>query len=143
MLHKIRYQRHINGLWTRGFICGFLTRDEVNAVLGNEQIGTFLIRFSERNPGAFVIAYVAIEEGKKKVHHYLMQDDDTFAAKKTLPDFLHECRDFTILLQICYDVHEQRRILRRCEKDAVLKEYYKPIIHPPGSGYQNDIKVFS
>lgn len=63
MLHKIRYQRHINGLWARGFICGFLNRDEVNAVLGNEQIGTFLIRFSERNPGAFVIAYVAIEEG--------------------------------------------------------------------------------
>ena len=63
MLHKIRYQRHICNLWTRGFICGFLSRDEVNAVLGNEKVGTFLIRFSERNAGAFVICYVAIEDG--------------------------------------------------------------------------------
>ena len=80
-----------------------------------------------------------------KVHHYLVQDDDTFAAKKTLPDFLHECRDFTILLQICYDIQQQRRILRRCEKDAVLREYYKPTnsVVTDGTGYRSAINVWN
>ena len=58
ILHKIRYQRHICSLWTRGYIAGFLTRDEVEAVLKSEKVGTFLIRFSERVAGMFAGKFI-------------------------------------------------------------------------------------
>jgi hypothetical protein len=110
MLHKIRYQRHICSLWTRGYICGFLTKNEVEAVLQNEKVGTFLVRFSERAAGAFVISYQALEDNKPRVKHYLMQGDDTYAAKKTLPDFLGEIKHLSCLLQLWYDPQTQRRV---------------------------------
>ena len=34
---------------------GFLMREEVEALLRNEEIGTFLIRFSERHAGLFAV----------------------------------------------------------------------------------------
>lgn len=33
ILHKIRYQRHICSLWTRGYICGFLVKNELICML--------------------------------------------------------------------------------------------------------------
>jgi len=145
MLHKIRYQRHICTLWTRGYICGFLTKNEVEAVLQNEKVGTFLIRFSERVAGAFVISYQALDESGSKptVKHYLMQSDDTYAARKTLPDFLSEIKHLSCLLQLWYDAPTRRRILRRCDKDTSLREYYSKRENTAASvdGYVTDIAV--
>jgi hypothetical protein len=146
MLHKIRHQRHICTLWTKGYICGFLTKNEVESVLRNESIGTFLIRFSERvTTGAFVISYQAPDEsGNPKVKHYLMQGDDTYAARKTLPDFLSEFKRLSCLLQLSYDPTTQRRTLRRCGKDTELGEFYSKrenIGQFPG--YDDDIELWA
>mmetsp|Transcript_16692 Transcript_16692/g.23195 ORF Transcript_16692/g.23195 Transcript_16692/m.23195 type:complete len:592 (-) Transcript_16692:663-2438(-) len=136
LLHKIRYQRHICTLWTRGFIAGFLTREEVDAVLKNEQIGTFLVRFSERTE-AFVVSY----QSSEGVKHYLLKADDTHGAKKTLPDFLRDYRDFVCILQLWTDKNSDKRILKRCDKDSTLKEYYSKKSTPGVHGYDDDIHV--
>lgn len=48
-----------------------MTREEVHMALSGEPPGTFVIRFSERHPGQFGIAYV----GNRVDHikHYLVQ----------------------------------------------------------------------
>src|SRR5690348_15410974 len=106
LLHKIRHQRYLCPLWTKGFLSGFLTREEVEpgthqsiieltffTVLRNEKIGTFLIRFSETKD-SFAISYQSGgTTGQTKVKHYLMKSDDTHGARKTLADFLREFRD--------------------------------------------------
>jgi hypothetical protein len=52
----IRFKRHVNSLWFHGLIYGFITKEECKAALAGEEIGTFLIRFSESYAGQFAIA---------------------------------------------------------------------------------------
>lgn len=69
-MQTLRYQRHISTLWQNGIIYGFMNRDDVNAALVNQDSGTFIIRFSERNPGQFGIAYCSVEH-PVRIKHYL------------------------------------------------------------------------
>lgn len=141
LLHKIRYQRHLCSLWTQGYICGFLTREEVDTVLKGQQVGTFLIRFSDRMP-KFAVSYQAADAfGQTRVKHYLLKADDTHGAKKTLPDFLNTYRELLCILQIWTDKNTSKRILRKCEKDAVLREYYSKKSDQGFNGYEDDINV--
>ena len=39
----------------RRLLHGFLMREEVEALLRNEEVGTFLMRFSERHAGLFAV----------------------------------------------------------------------------------------
>eukprot|EP01114_Cavostelium_apophysatum_P019436 TRINITY_DN626_c0_g1_i3.p1 TRINITY_DN626_c0_g1~~TRINITY_DN626_c0_g1_i3.p1 ORF type:complete len:637 (+),score=184.93 TRINITY_DN626_c0_g1_i3:219-2129(+) len=96
-MQKIRYQRHITQLWQNGLIYGFMSREDVDASLKNQEPGTFIMRFSERHGGQFAIAYTGTER-PPKIKHYLVQPNDTAAAKKTLPDFLEEQPQFVTLL---------------------------------------------
>lgn len=80
-------------------ISGFLTREETELVLSRESIGTFLIRFSERE-AQHVISYLAQTSGQTHVKHYLLKSDDTHGAKKTLPDFLYGYTELVCILQI-------------------------------------------
>jgi len=136
LIHKIRYQRHVLALWTRGHICGFLTREEVESVLKNEQIGTFLIRVSERCD-QFAVSYQSAES----VKHYLVKNDDTHGAKRTLPDFLRDYKDFACILQLSIDKQTNKRILRRCDKESVLKEFYSKKASSSSPGYEEVIQV--
>ncbi|PRP87817.1 hypothetical protein PROFUN_04291 [Planoprotostelium fungivorum] len=136
LIHKIRYQRHVLALWTRGYICGFLTREEVESVLKNEQIGTFLIRVSERSD-QFAVSYQSAES----VKHYLVKNDDTHGAKRTLPDFLRDYKDFQCILQLSIDRQTNKRILRRCDKESVLKEFYSKKASTSSPGYEEVIQV--
>ena len=90
------------------------------------------------------MAYQAVEgNGEKKVKHYLMKADDTHAAKKSLADFLGEYKDFTTVLQIWFEPQTQRRILRRCDKDTVLREFYSKKPANVHEGYEDTIQVTS
>lgn len=141
LFHKIRYQRHLCSLWTAGYICGFLTREEVETVLKSQAVGTFLIRFSDRMP-KFVVSYQSADEfNQTKVKHYLVKSDDTHGAKKTLPDFLNSYRELLCILQIWTDPVTNKRILRRCDKDTVLTEYYSKKSDTGFNGYEDDISV--
>jgi len=139
-IQKLRYQRHICPLWQTGLIHGFVSREYVEEALQNQEVGTFLIRFSERHPGLFAVAY-RIEETdpKQQVRHYLVRPDDTAGAKKTLPDFLSEQPSFIYLLQVTYDV-DGKAILRKFSKTAVLEPYCsKRSTLPTLNGYDDGI----
>jgi len=124
-IQKLRYQRHICTLWWSGLIYGFLSREGVHEALQNEEVGTFLIRFSERHPGMFAVGYkVDDPDISKSVRHYLIRPDDTAGAKKTLPDFLAEQPAFTQVLQVTVENIDSQPILRKFMKDAVFEPYY-------------------
>lgn len=134
-MQTLRYQRHISTLWQNGIIYGFMNRDDVNAALVNQESGTFIIRFSERNPGQFGIAYCSVEH-PVRIKHYLVQPNDCFAAKKTFPDFLSECPQFMYLLQLTSDA-TGRPTFTRLHKDIVLEPYAAKKHHPsPLGGYE-------
>jgi len=145
VLHKIRYQRHLNSLWTNGFICGFLTREEAEMVLHKEQAGTFVIRLSERHD-QLVISYQSSTNnnsssgnGFDTVKHYLVKADDTHGARKTLPDFLKSYMELTCVLQIV--ANSEQRTLRRCDKDTAFREFYSRESAKSESGYTDIIEV--
>ncbi|KAL6066876.1 Signal transducer and activator of transcription, variant 2 [Balamuthia mandrillaris] len=105
VLQKLRYQRHICPLWQTGLIYGFLTREQVHNALLEEEVGTFLIRVSERHPGLFAVGYRTDDpDSDDCVRHYLVKPEDTAGAKKTLPDFLNTCPAFQYLLQVTNEI---------------------------------------
>jgi uncharacterized protein YktA (UPF0223 family) len=97
--------------------------------------------FSERCD-KFAVSYQAADEfGRTKVKHYLIKADDIHGAKKTLPDFLRDYKDFLCILQLQTDPND-KRILRRCEKDSVLSEYYSKKQSNTGqNGYEETIEI--
>ena len=66
---RIRFQKHFHSLWMEGLILGFISREETEKLLSFEKVGTFIIRFSETNPGSIVLSYVKVEG---KIGHYLL-----------------------------------------------------------------------
>eukprot|EP01112_Ceratiomyxa_fruticulosa_P021758 TRINITY_DN7779_c0_g1_i1.p1 TRINITY_DN7779_c0_g1~~TRINITY_DN7779_c0_g1_i1.p1 ORF type:complete len:658 (-),score=121.45 TRINITY_DN7779_c0_g1_i1:165-2138(-) len=135
-MQTLRYQRHICTLWQCGIIYGYMGRDDVNAALNNQEPGTFIIRFSERNPGQFGIAYTGTEL-PTRIKHYLVQPNDTAAAKKTFPDFLSECAQFVYLLQLTHDPVTGRPLFTKSHKDIALEPYATRKAHSlPVGGYE-------
>lgn len=139
VVQKLRYQRHICGLWQSGLIHGFLSREQIYQALIGQPVGTFLIRFSERNPGCFAVAYkVDDEDPKCQIRHYLVRPDDTAGSKKTLPDFLADQPAFVYLLQVTFN--NGHTTFHKFLKDSVLEVYYsKKSSLPPSLGYDDNI----
>jgi len=139
-LYKIRYQRHMIQLWTKGIICGFINRNEAAEILQKAPTGTFIIRFSERCPG-FVITYTSneIEQEEREIRHYLIQDGDV-GTKKTLPDFLGRHKPFLYLIKVTSDL-ESGRTFESCEKSLILSEYYsKKTEDEQAEGYDSQLQ---
>lgn len=84
----------------------------------NQEVGTFLIRFSESYAGLFAVAYVS-DDPSERVKHYLVKPEDT-GSQKTLPDFLREKPQF----QSLYLLDTNTGMLSRCPKDSVLQSFY-------------------
>ncbi len=143
MLHKIRYTRHIGTMFISGYICGFLSSTEVQEVLNNQEVGTFVVRFSERQAAGLVISYQAAESsGVTKVRHYQIKADDIYASTKTLPDFLADYRDLKKMLQIRYEDYQRNVYIM--EKDRALKELYtKKSSGRLADGYDDEIVVLA
>jgi len=120
-MQKLRYQRHLGNMWQNGLLYGFMGREDVDAALLNQDPGTFIMRFSERHAGQLAIAYTGTER-PTRIKHYLVQPNDTAAARRTLPDFLLECPQFAILLVLTYDGIGKPAFLKS-PKDQVLEPY--------------------
>jgi hypothetical protein len=85
-----------------------------------------------------VVSYQTTQE----VKHYLIKSDDTHGAKKTLPDFLKDHKDLCTILQLSTDRVTEKRTLKRCDKDTVLREFYsKPKQSSGKFGYDDAISV--
>ncbi|GAM21902.1 hypothetical protein SAMD00019534_050770 [Acytostelium subglobosum LB1] len=134
-MQTLRYQRHISALWQEGIIYGYMDRQESDNALAGQDPGTFIIRFSERNPGQFGIAYIGTEM-PYRIKHYLVQPNDTAAAKKTFPDFLAEHPQFINILQWTKGPDGQPRFLK-CHKDSALGSFAPKKVQPtPVGGYE-------
>lgn len=108
-LKRVRYQKHLLWLFENGFafclwliwhgryLACFVTGSEATTQLKNEIPGTFIVRFSERLSGEFVISY-AHASG---VRHYLVQPGDISDKKRTFVDFLGQSSHFVYILQVC------------------------------------------
>lgn len=93
-----------------------------------QELGTFLIRFSESAPGLFTIAYVS-DDPYERVKHYLVKQED-LSLNKTLPDLLREKPQFQHVLQL--DLASGA--LRRYPRDAVFAAYYSKNRKAPATG---------
>jgi len=62
----IRFKRHVYNLWCHGLIYGFLPKELADKALSTQGVGTFLIRFSETQPGLFGIGYVSDDPSDHK-----------------------------------------------------------------------------
>ena len=89
-LHRIRYTKHCLSLFLSGHLTGFIAKPHMEQVLAAQPTGTFLVRFSESNPGAFSVAYVAPDGAG--VRHYLLSPDDLTPRKVTNINFKFNVR---------------------------------------------------
>lgn len=83
------------------YLACFITGSEATAQLKNEIPGTFIVRFSERLSGEFVISY-AHASG---VRHYLVQPGDISDKKRTFVDFLGQSSHFVYILQVHHSAY--------------------------------------
>lgn len=131
VVQTLRFKRHIANMWFVGLIYGFITKNACTEILKNEDVGTFVIRFSENYPGLFAVAYVD-DDPYDKVKHYLVKPED-ISSNKSLPDFLREKPQFLFVNQLDPTTGE----LHKLPKDKVLDGYYsKRQRHSkPSNGY--------
>jgi len=119
-IKKIRYQKHMLWMFEQGFLAGFVSRQEAIEVLQQELPGTFLIRFSERVDGEYVISYMH----STGVRHYLVQPDDVSDKKRTLIDFLGQNSLFQTILQMV--THQAGVVVwHKHNKDKIFDKLYK------------------
>jgi hypothetical protein len=139
ILYKIRnHQKHILPMWLKGLIYGFLSREESDTILKEAKAHSFLIRFSDRRPGHFVVVYVnQIDGDRTEIKHYLVRKED-IDNKTTLPDFLKECENLWYILQLVRDPETGVVSLRYKPKDKALTPFYtrRPTVQLP-FGYDN------
>jgi len=135
VLLTIHFKRKIYEMWLEGVIYGFITKEESLEKLKTASEGTFIIRFSESNPGAFAIACTS-SDPKDRVKHFLVKPDDLGnAANKTLPDYLRERPQFKTLLV----VNPENKVVCAVDKEQALSTFYsnknnkKPVV--PTTGY--------
>eukprot|EP01101_Sappina_pedata_P010329 TRINITY_DN6482_c0_g1_i1.p1 TRINITY_DN6482_c0_g1~~TRINITY_DN6482_c0_g1_i1.p1 ORF type:complete len:579 (-),score=231.57 TRINITY_DN6482_c0_g1_i1:113-1717(-) len=122
-LHKIRHQKIFWRMYIEGFIFGFLSKTEATELLIKEQPGTFLIRFSETNPGKPTVAYV---KDLGVISH--MMDNNEQKDQKSFPLFLSSKDSLRTILQSTttfQDLPINLRIKRRWDKNTVIQEYVK------------------
>jgi hypothetical protein len=100
-------------------VFGFLTKDECVRALGQQGVGSFILRFSESHAGLFGIAYVS-EDEDEKVKHCLVKSED-IGSNKSLAEFLRDRELFQYLLRMTDPV---KGTLRRHGKDDALGEFY-------------------
>lgn len=116
-LKRVRYQKHLLWLFENGYLACFVTGSEATAQLKNEIPGTFIVRFSERLSGEFVISY-AHASG---VRHYLVQPGDISDKKRTFVDFLGQKAHFVYILQVCR-LETDLTLPNRCANNLAEKQ---------------------
>lgn len=142
VFHRIRHQRQLALLWLRGLIFGFCTKEDAEELLRPEQVGTFLLRFSERIAGQFAIAYVAMNKasGEREVKHYLLKPDDIAGPNKTIADFLRVHDKFLFVVEKRLDFAPQPPlVVARHNKDVVLDEFYTKKNFTAIAGYEDEL----
>ena len=121
ILQRMRSTRQVCGMWRDGLLWGFAQRNEIEQALLSQPVGSFVVRFSERHPGSFAIAYKnpsAEIRGPQSepptpmvgqmggsngiVKHYLVRPEE-ISTQKTLPDFLNDITGLSVMIRIVHN----------------------------------------
>ena len=125
VLYLVRLRLTI-GDWRYGVQCrmvyGLMTREDVDAALQGRTPGNFVIRFSERHPGQFGIAYVGTER-PWRIKHYLVQPNGRFrlvGSSRRQSSTHSRCVSFILVVVVvssrrhgCCQVHAARLLPRQ------------------------------
>ncbi|KAH3763182.1 transcriptional repressor [Pelomyxa schiedti] len=130
-LEKVRHQKNMCPMWVKGYIYGFISKVDCDALLASHEEGSFVIRFSDRFPGKYATAYVYQGE----VHHSLVKDIDSAGNKRTLVDFLHEVDNVRTLLQYKSDFTGKVQV-SRIPKEEILQEFFTEKQEARTPGYE-------
>ncbi len=136
IISRVRHDKAIWGLWTQGFIMGFLSKEESEALLIKEPPGTFLLRFSSQAPGSLAIAYTSPKGGD--VSHYLIRKNDVNVSQP-LARFLLDRPFFSILLQTVPSFQERR--WQRADKQSALSKWEKKSDSGSVPGYDDTLNI--
>ncbi|KAH3756124.1 transcriptional repressor [Pelomyxa schiedti] len=117
-LYTLNFQKPMLGLWESGLVYGFVQKKEVEAYLAQMQPGTFIIRFSESQPGYVTIGYRTTDS----VRHYLVSDED-LAVHKYLPDFICARDPFVELLKLDRN-QSGEHVLRKVDKLTAFDQFW-------------------
>ncbi|KAH3743472.1 transcriptional repressor [Pelomyxa schiedti] len=119
-LEKIRHQKNLCTLWVKGFIYGFITKEDSETLLRSQEEGVAVIRLSDRFPAKFAAAYIY----KKEIHHSLIEETDCVGNKRSIIEFLYEKPHVRSILQVKL-VNGQPQV-SLCSKVDVLREFINP-----------------
>jgi len=119
IMQTLRFKKHISSLWLSGMLFGFVSKEVCCYELEQQRDGTFIVRFSEKFPGLFAVAFVFDDGSSERVKHYLVKPEDT-GSQKSLPDFLREKTQFKYLLR--YEHRDNQLCL--VQKENALKPFY-------------------
>lgn len=113
LLQRMRTTRQICGMWRDGLLWGFVGRADIERALAPQPPGAFVVRFSERHPGQFAIAYrtraaaasaagsAAGNATTAAVKHYLVRPEE-ISTQKTLPDFLQDTPGLAVIVRVLH-----------------------------------------
>jgi hypothetical protein len=92
VVHTIRYNKIVLDFWCNEYIWGFISKSDANGLLKEKEKGTFIVRFSESNPGKLAIA-VKDEEGEEIKHIIVPEEKKLLHYIKTISTFqnLYTC----------------------------------------------------
>merc|ERR1711974_4230 len=140
---NIRHNKLVSNIWFQGYIVGFLSKAQAQKLLLNAELGTFLIRFSERSAGNFAIAFVKKSKqkpGALSVKHYLIKPDDLNPANRNLADFFGRRDIFKNLMQITPQFSPTgAAVIRLVHKDDCFSDYYTKSDFVPPDGYDAEL----
>jgi hypothetical protein len=148
ILQKLRHQKTLALMWLQGYLYGFVSRTNAEAILLNQPPGTFLLRFSERYVGKIAVAGVYGDDRNidtrhdnpvdpRIVRHFLIDS----LTEKPIPEILFGYPDLTHILQVSTDfvLRGPQRVFSRSDKTIVLSEFLakKPSHQKNINGYED------
>lgn len=58
VINLLRYNKPVFEAWTKGYIVGFISKEQTETCLKDKAVGTFVVRFSNQNAGQLAISWV-------------------------------------------------------------------------------------
>ena len=140
VLHQLRHGKFITELWLNGAIWGFVPRPLITAALEGKPSGSFVIRFSETNPGFFAVCYVK-QDGTTSNKVF---KDTLVNQSHTLADAVHDDGALSFVATVRYnDLEYDKGPMQPAftfeQKSDVFKRFYsKQKGALQKSGYESD-----
>jgi EF-hand fold domain/STATa Immunoglobulin-like domain/SH2 domain/Dictyostelium STAT, coiled coil len=127
VVRKVRHQQPFGTIWLKGYVLGFISREQAEAIVKEEAPGTFLLRFSERVPGKIVITSVRHDAEQQRLapHHFLVAPRKNESPNRLL-DIIESDANYQRAVVLHTDFLPQNNTyIKHCApKDDLFREFY-------------------